>query len=467
MSHTYRHGHAIVIGASIAGLLAARVLADHFERVTVIDRDNLDENARHRRGVPQDRHAHALLSRGQHILGALFPDLVSDMVSRGATQYELGRDLRWHHFGVWKSPYEASLNSLSASRPFLEQEIRRRVRKLHNVALVGDTVVTRYLADWERARITGVCVRGRHAETLEDEVHADLVVDAGGRGSQTPQRLKELGYVRPREAHIRVGFEYATREFERPHGARNWLSLYVLALPPSRRGGLVLPIEGNRWIVTLFGARGDHPPADDEGFLKFAKSLPVPDLHDALVSARPVSDIATHHFPASQRRYYEELARFPAGLIVMGDALCSFNPIFGQGMTTGAMQAELLGECLRELDARRTPSLEALTCNFRERVARVVDQPWQLATSEDLRFPQTPGSRSLQLRFMHWYTARLNRAAGKSALITERFHRVTHLLAPRSTLFGGDVLAELLRVARQTPAAREHHQHDEGQAQEC
>jgi 2-polyprenyl-6-methoxyphenol hydroxylase-like FAD-dependent oxidoreductase len=237
--------------------------------------------------------------------------------------------------------------------------------------------------------------------------------------------------------------------------------------PPSRRGGIIFPIEGNRWIATLFGAHRDHPPADDEGFLEFARSLPVPDLYDALVSARPASDVATYHFPASRRRYYEDIARFPSGLIVMGDALCSFNPVFGQGMAASAMEAELLGECLRELDSRRTPSLEALTCNFRDRVARVVDQPWQIATSEDLRFPQTPGARSLELRFLHWYTARLHRAAGESALITERFHRVIHLLAPRSTLFGREVLAELLRAARHTPARSEHRQHGESQAHHC
>jgi 2-polyprenyl-6-methoxyphenol hydroxylase-like FAD-dependent oxidoreductase len=186
-------------------------------------------------------------------------------------------------------------------------------------------------------------------------------------------------------------------------------------------------------------------------------------VHDALVAARPVSDVVTHRFPTSQRRYYERLARFPAGLLVMGDALCSFNPIFGQGMTASALQAALLRDCLRELDARRTPSLAALTCNFRSRVGRVIDAPWEMATGEDLRFPQARGPRPLKLKFLHWYTARFHRAAGDSALVTERFYRVMNMLAPVSALFGRDVLAELLRVAWQS-RPREHAQHRESEA---
>jgi 2-polyprenyl-6-methoxyphenol hydroxylase-like FAD-dependent oxidoreductase len=289
-------------------------------------------------------------------------------------------------------------------------------------------------------------------------------VDTSGRGSQTPQRLAELGYMQPLESRLQIGFGYASREYERPPGARNWQSLYVLDLPPSRRGGLIFPIEGNRWLVTLFGAHGDHPPTDEVGFRQFAKSLPVPDLHDALVSARPLSKVVTHGFSTSQRRYYENMPRFPSGLLVMGDALCSFNPIFGQGMTASAMEAKLLDKCLRNLEVRYTQSIEALTCNFRSQVARVVDLPWQLATAEDLRFPQTPGYRSLKLRFMHWYTARLHRASGESSLVAERFQRVVNLLAPRSTLFGRDVLAELFRVARQLPRTEQHCQHGESEA---
>lgn len=459
----HRHGHAVVIGASIAGLLAARVLADYFERVTLVERDSLVDDPQGRRAVPQGRHVHGLLKRGEQILSELFPELVPTLLARGASLISLGRDLRWFHFGCWKRHCEGDLNVVSVTRGTLEQEIRRCVRARHNVAILDETVVTRYIADWERAQISGVCVRGRHVDMLENEVRADLVVDAGGRGSQTPRRLAELGYAQPLQVDVQSGIGYASREFERPAAAHDWRALAVIDVQPRRRGGLILPVEGNRWLVTLFNSHGDYPPNDEAGFIRFARALPVPDLHDAIVTATPATDIATHRFPTSQRRYYERLTRFPAGLIVMGDALCSFNPIFAQGMSVTALEAQLLRDCLGELDAQRTPSLDALTCNFRNRVGAVVDPAWNMATTEDLRCPQASGSRPLKVKFLHWYTARVHRAAGESALVAERFYRVMHMLAPAATLFGGAVLAELLRVAWRTSAS-EHRQHGESEA---
>jgi 2-polyprenyl-6-methoxyphenol hydroxylase-like FAD-dependent oxidoreductase len=443
------NGHAVVVGASIAGLLAARVLAPHFRRVTVIERDTLPNSADPRGGVPQGRHAHALLIRGERILSELFPELVPDLIARGAIPVTLGRDLRWYHFGCWKKRFDSELTGIAMSRPALELEILRRVRALPNVTVFDGTVVTRYVADWENARLTGVCVRGRNSEMPEDQVHADLVVDASGRGSQTPQRLAELGYRKPEESLVKADFAYATRIYERPTRGWDWKSLYVVDRPPAKRGGIVVSVEANRWMVTLIGCHGDHPPADEAGFLEFARSLPAPDLHAAIVAARPLSDIVPHGFPESQRRHYESLARFPIGLVVLGDALCSFNPVYGQGMTVSAIEAKLLQDCLQDLQARSTPSLDALTSNFRSRVAKAADLPWQLATGEDLRFAQTSGPRSARLRFMHWYTAKIHEAAGLSEVVAERFLHVSNMVAPRSTLFGPDVLKELLRVAWQ------------------
>ena len=454
-NHYFRsHGQAVVIGAGIAGLLAARVLSDHFQRVTVIERDSLSDLPDARKGVPQGRHVHALLIRGQQIVGQLFPGLVHHLIAEGAPAVRLGRDLRWFHFGCWKKNFASDLTSLAVSRPLLELEVRRRVQELSNVTIVDGTVVTRYVADWERARLTGVCIRGRNPQMPEETLHADLVVDASGRGSQTPQRLSELGYVRPQESLVDVDYVYASRVYERPARAPDWKHLYVIDRPPSSRGGVVYSIEGNRWMVTLLGAHGDHPPTDEAGFLEYARSLPVPDVHAAIATARPLGPIVAHAFPGSQRRHYEQLSRFPIGLIVLGDALCSFNPVYGQGMAVSAMEAKVLNDCLKELVARRTPNLDALTANFRLRVADAVGLAWQLATSEDLRFAQTPGRRSWTLRFMQWYMERLHEAAGVSERVAKRFYAVSNLLAPRRELFSREVLADVLRAARRRePAA--------------
>jgi flavin-dependent dehydrogenase len=451
-SYFKSHGHAIVIGAGIAGLLAARVLSDHFQRVTVIERDSLTDLPDARKGVPQGRHVHALLFRGQQILGQLFPGLVHHLIAQGAPAVRLGRDLRWFHFGCWKKNFASDLTSLAISRPLLELEVRRHVMELPNVTFIDGTVVTRYVADWEHARLTGVCMRGRNSDMPEDAVHADLVVDASGRGSQTPQRLSELGYVRPQEELIKADYVYASRVYERPARAPDWKHLYVIDRPPSPRGGLVYSIEGNRWMVTLVGAHGDHPPADEAGFLEYARSLPVPDVHVAIANARPLGSIVAHAFPGSQRRYYERLSRFPIGLIVLGDALCSFNPVYGQGMAVSALEAKVLDDCLKELVARRTPNLDALTANFRLRVAGAISLPWQLAMGEDLRFPQTPGHRGWKQRFMHWYLERLHEAAGTSERVAKRFYAVSNLLAPRRELFSREVLADVLRAAKRRRA---------------
>jgi 2-polyprenyl-6-methoxyphenol hydroxylase-like FAD-dependent oxidoreductase len=452
-SYLQSDGHAVVIGAGMAGLLAARVLSDHFRKVTVIERDSLLDLPEARKGAPQGRHVHALLVRGQQILGQLFPGLVHQLIAQGAPAVRLGRDLRWFHFGCWKKNFASDLTSLAVSRPALELEVRRRVVELPNVTIIDGAVVTRYTADWENARLTGVCIRGRSADMPEDSMHADLVVDASGRGSQTPQRLSELGYVRPEEALVNVDHVYASRVYERPARAPDWKHLYVMDRPPSSRGGIVYSIEGHRWMVTLVGAHGDHPPTDEAGFLEYARSLPVPDVHAAIANARPLGAIVAHAFPSGRRRYYERLTRFPIGLIVLGDALCSFNPVYGQGVTVSALEAKLLDDCLRELVARRTPNLDALTANFRQRVAGVVALPWQLATTEDLRFPQTPGRRSWTLRLMHWYLERLHEAAGVSERVARRFYAVSNLLAPRRQLFSREMIADVLRVAKRRERA--------------
>jgi 2-polyprenyl-6-methoxyphenol hydroxylase-like FAD-dependent oxidoreductase len=453
---TYAMGRAVVVGASLAGLMAARVLSKHFDHVTIVERDSLRESIGARRGAPQGRHVHALLIRGQQIMDSLFPGFIASLEERGATHVNNGTERRWHHFGCWKTRFRTDLTSISVSRPTLEHEMRRRVAQLPNVTIVNNAVLARYAVDWEQARITGAFVRTRGPEMPEELLPADVVVDASGRGSTTPRQLKELGYLPPPESTVKVNFGYASRIYEPPPGARDWKAMYVIDRAPDTRGGLIFPIEGNRWMVTLFGWHGDHPPADAAGFLDFARSLPVKDLYDAIRGAQPLTDPVSHGFPASFRRHYERLTRFPTGLLVMGDALCSFNPVYGQGMTVSALEAELLEKCLSRLLSRGVMGIEALTKDFRLRAAAVVEPPWQLASGEDLRFPQTVGKRPTRLRFVHWYMAKLHEAAGTSPLVAETFNAVMNMIAPRSGLFAWEVIRELLRSAFRAPTASPH-----------
>jgi 2-polyprenyl-6-methoxyphenol hydroxylase-like FAD-dependent oxidoreductase len=429
--------HAIVIGASMAGLLAARVLADHFERVTVIERDPLPPAPQPRKGVPQGRHVHALLIRGERTIGALFPDLVPALEAQGAVRFNMGSELRWHHFGCWKAKFNSALHNLAVSRPCLEWEIAQRVARLPNVHIVDRCDVGGFATSADHTRMTGVVAQRRDAGAPAETMAADLVVDASGRGSQTPQRLAALGYGRPPESEVRVDFGYASRIYRVPPGTRDWKAMYMLARQPGKRGGLIFPIEGDRWMVTVCGWHRDHPPADEAGFLEFAASLPMPDLHRWIRRAEPLSDITAHGFPANWRRHYERMQRLPEGLAMIGDAVCSFNPVYGQGMTVAAIEASELDACLRRHDS---------LAHFQRAVGRIVDPAWQMTTGEDLRFAETRGERSAATRFLHWYTGKVHAAAGTSPLVAESFYAVMNMVAPPPTLFAPRVLLALTKA---------------------
>ena len=438
-------GNAVVIGGSMAGLLAARVLADFFETVTVIERDEPSERPEPRRGVPQGRHAHGLLLRGQDTICRLFPGVREELLAAGATPVNMGRDVKWFHFGVWKCRYHSALDFISASRPLIEWTLAERVRRLPNVNVMHGWSVESVIFDGQR--ISGVRTHRRDDREVGQRVHADLVIDASGRGSQIPQQLRALGFERPAESAVRIDVGYSTCTFRVPSMPRDWKMLYVVAQPPAKRGGLILPMEDNRWMCTVVGSHNDHPPTDFAGYLAFAKSLPAPDLYEALRNAEPLTEPVRYGFQAGLRRHYEKLNRFPEGLLVLGDALCSFNPVYGQGMSAASMYADALQVCLQERVALGW-SLKDLSRTFFRAAARAADRPWQLATGEDFRHPDTTGERGRALRFLHWYTSKVHLAASVSPQVTERFYEVMHLLKAPAAMFTPAIVWNLATCRR-------------------
>jgi hypothetical protein len=266
---------------------------------------------------------------------------------------------------------------------------------------------------------------------------AALVVDAGGRGSRTPQWLEALGYPPVEETHVKMDVGYTTCFFRRPPGfAANWKMLILIPQPPHEtRMGLLLPMEGDQWMVSLCGWHRDYAPADRAGFLDYARTLPVPDLYHAIKDAEPVTPIAVHKIPSNQWRHYERMARFPEGLAILGDALCSFNPTYGQGMTAAALDVTVLETCLRRHAARRAPSLDGLADYYRHKVAGAVATPWLLATVEDFRYPQTEGARPPVTPLLHWYLDHLYAATEHDPRLVTRFLRVMHMHSSPATLF--------------------------------
>ena len=433
---------AVVLGASLAGLLAARVLADAYTQVTVIDRDQLPQTPMNRRGVPHGRHAHGLLTGGQQALEELFPGLTAELVAHGAPVGDMLANGRWYLNGHRLRQAHAGLVALSPSRPLLEGQIRARVRALPNVAFVDRCDIIGLVATPDGRRVTGARVLHRADGSAEEVLGADLMVDATGRGSRTPTWLEAFGYPRPVKEQVRIGLSYATRTYRLPPDALDGdLAVLQTATSEHPRSGVLLRLEGDRWMLTLAGRLGDHPPTDPDGFLAFARSLRFPDIYQAVRDAEPLDDPVGFRFPASVRHRYERLDRFPDGLLVMGDAVCSFNPVYGQGMSVAGIEALALRRHIEGGTAVQPRRF------FRD-LARVVDVPWDIAVGGDLVFPGVQGRRTLKVRLVNAYLARLHAAAAHDVSLASAFLRVAGLVAPPQTLLGPRVAVRVLRGSR-------------------
>ncbi|HET9292411.1 MAG TPA: FAD-binding monooxygenase, partial [Actinomycetes bacterium] len=310
---------AVVLGASMAGLLAARVLADAYGQVTVIDRDELPEAGAHRRGVPQGRHLHGLLARGQQALEELLPGLTAELIAQGAPAGDMLADTRLYLSGHRLRQARTGLVVLCASRPVLEGHVRARVRAIPNLRFLDRCDILGLAATPDGRRVTGARVLRRADGSAAQLLGADLVVDATGRGARTPMWLEALGYPRPRQEQVRIGLGYASRTYRLPADAlAGDLAVLQAATPGHPRTGGLQRLEGDRWMLTLGGILGDHPPTDPDGFLEFARSLQFPDIYETVRDAEPLDDPVSFRFPASVRHRYERLGRFPDGLLVVG-----------------------------------------------------------------------------------------------------------------------------------------------------
>ncbi len=442
-------GHAIVVGASMAGLLAARVLSDHFGKVTLIERDEIVDGSEPRKGVPQGAHAHALLSKGLEIISALFPGMHEDLIAGGAVEADVAT-VAWHQCGVWKLRVPSNIRGMAQSRPFLEWQVRRRVAQLPGVIFLAARRVVGLLVSKDGASARGVeLAAGDGRELLE----ADLVVDAAGRGSQAPEWLAAIGHARPQECEVGIDIAYATRLYRRT-GLPDYKAMILYPSPPAgKRLGFLFPIEHGRWMCTLGGLLGDHAPTDDRGYLEFARTLPVQDLYDVIRGAEPLGVVRVHKIPTSRWRRYDKLRGMPGGFLVIGDAVCSFNPIYGQGMTVSALEALALDACLREQADGRDRA--RLIRRFHRRTAQIVAAAWRLATGEDFQYPETEGHRPLGTVIVNAYVARLHKRVACDPEVLLSFYRVVHMLASPTSLFHPRIVLRVLagRGKRAAPAS--------------
>lgn len=423
--------HALVLGGSIGGLLAARVLSDHFDQVTIIDRDVFPASPLDRRGVPQGRHTHGLLAGGRETLEHFFPGITEELLAMGAVPGDLLNDSRWYLEGGAHVRFRSGLNGILLSRALLEYHVRERVLASPKIAVKTNVAANGLVLDKRNARITG-------AICGSETVGANLIIDATGRGSHSPQWLEDLGFPKPQEERIAIQLVYSTCLFRRsPFDLDGHGAVIYGADPKTSRSAAMIAQEHDRWIVTQAKYNGHNLPKDVPSFIEFSRTLPTSDVYDVISRAAPLCEPFEARFPANVRRRYEHLDRFPAGYLVFGDAISSFNPVYGQGMSVACMQARALEDTLKT-------GHEQLAPRFFQRAAKVVDSPWDIAVGADLRIPTTEGPRTRKAAILNWYLARLHRVARKDPIAALAFHRVANLLEPPPSLLRPSVACRVL-----------------------
>jgi 2-polyprenyl-6-methoxyphenol hydroxylase-like FAD-dependent oxidoreductase len=441
-------GEAIVLGASMAGMFAARVLSDFYEKVTVLDRDELADAPTSRRGVPQGKHPHMLQPRGAQIAEELFPGFLDELVANGAPVWNDGDVSKLYisvnghlllRSGIYRDP--AAVTAYLPSRPLLESLLRRRLRKTRNVTLLDRHEVVETTATATNDRVTGVRVVKRHADNQEVTMSADLVVDATGRGSRAPSLLARLGYGEPIEDEVVVNLTYASQLLRIPP---DQLREHIVAIfpAPGRPTMIVLCRQENGTsMLCIGGMMGVSPPMDRAGMLDFVESIVPPHTMAALRAAEPLSESARYKVPSSRWRRFDKMPRIPKGFIPIGDAICSFNPIYGQGMTVAALEALALRDCLQGVR-------DDLPRRFARAAAKVVGIAWQMSAGSDLALPEVPGPRPSTFRLTNFYTSRILSVIGSDPFVAERYARVAGFVDSPNRLLDPRVVWHVATSAR-------------------
>lgn len=436
--------NAIVVGGSIAGMLAARVLAEKFSTVTIIELDKLPERPGIRKGVPQSTQPHTLLVKGYRILEKLFPGIGAELSADGALSIDWAQE--FHHFHClpnwrgWSATAQSpsDIVSFTCSRPLLEWAIRQRITKFTNVHFIEQHRVIGLLCNSSKTQVMGVRLRSV-AGSDEDDLPATLVVDASGRCSHSPEWLRNLGFTSPSETIVNSFLSYATRRYREPKGFRADWKIMVISHTPEigTRQSYLAKIEGGEWIATLGSFGHDMPPTDNEGFLQFARSLPSPKFYEAIINAEPISPIYAYRATANRLRHYERI-KLPQGFVVLGDAVCALCPIYGQGITVSALSAIVLLDWLNE--GSLIPS------HFQESLAKSNHFHWASATIQDSRFPSTVGGSNQDqiTTFLHWYTEQAFLLANRDPELHKTVVKIIHLLRSPLALYHPKIIFQVL-----------------------
>lgn len=438
-----RWGRAVVVGGGYAGLVTARVLADHFAEVLVLERDPVGPDTGVHPHVPQGYHAHALLARGGDVLERLFPGLRSELRELGAPVFDYGERISFLLPTGYAPRDRVGVPIQTCTRDELERRLRQRVSALARVRLLPGTRCETVTGSGP-GRLDRVRHRGPGAEG-PTEVTADLVVDASGRSTSVDRWLGDAGLPVSGKAVVKARITYTSASYARPpRDHQDFDIAYQMTFAPDvPRGGVVLAVERHRWMSSLFGFEGHVPPADDDGYLDFARSLGNPRLAEQIKNGTREGEIHRYTNPGNEWRLHHKNPRWPERLLAVGDAVCLFNPVYGQGLTVAALEAELLARLLRERRAG-TRDLDGLSRAYQRAAAALIKVPWTLATSSDLMWAPG-GGQPRSARFAHWYNRQVLAVAAHDPDVWARFVRVLNMMAPPSLLLRPSVIAKVAR----------------------
>ena len=437
---TNRNG-AVVLGGSFGGLMAAKVLSQHYLQVTIIEKDTVHRYPEARKGQAHTKHLHGYLPCALNTLFSYFPGLAEEIVNSGGVANDFGNSMNWFTHGGFKKNVFLNIQGISLSRPLLEHLVRERVLALPNVALLDNTTAKGFLYSDDKRKVTGVAIESKQDGQVT-KLGADIVIDCTGRGSRTPQWLTEMGYAEVPVSQVKIDVTYTTRLYKRdPADARSrtWMACTPEA-PKERRNGAAFPIEDDKWIISVGGWHGEQAATDEKGFLDFLKKLPNPNLYDIASTCEPLGDIFQYKYPVSIKRNYEKMSRFPEGLLLLGDAVSSFNPVYGQGLSSVCLQAVELDKLMKENKAEHQ-----LAKTFFKRTVKIKNKLWKMSTNEDFRFSETTGTRPFGIGLMNKYVSQMHRATLHDEVVCKTFLKVMGLVDPPTKLMHPKIIWRILR----------------------
>ncbi|PGM62522.1 glutamate synthase [Bacillus cereus] len=431
---------AIVIGGSMAGKFAAKALSTSFKEVIIIEADERWDGKSSRKRVPQSNQPHVLLKGGENAIEELFPNITNELIEAGSIINNFTRDLKWHQFGLWKQPFIGEVHMIQQSRPLLEWHIQKRIHQISNITIKYETLVKGLLVDAKLNKVCGVKVKYLETNTQE-EVHADLVVDASGFGSKSIEWLREYE-IKVQEEKVRIDLFYATKMFKLKENEELDCCNMLMSpsFPDNPYGVLIQTIEDNRYFVTFSGYANEKAPQTDDEFYDFAENLSISNVTDFLNKAEGITDIKTYKIPYQVRRRFDLVNNVPEGLLVIGDAQCRFDPVFGQGVSVAAMEAhqlQLLLQDRKQLD-------KTFTQQFYKKAATIIETPWDMTTTEISRHPQLKRELTTKQKFQLWYTKQIYRLSASNSDVYIRLVRVMNLIRSPFHLFHPKVLLSVL-----------------------